>query len=118
MSPLTTITHYLIYQPIQFLYKESVFLLCMSVYVIGATGGHMMAESSRIGCSIVNCAILTIAGILAVVSLGLFVDAYSDYKNALSNSGPSSFLTTVSCFLVRSLVLGPTECAISWLQLI
>ena len=45
----------------------------------------MMVESKLV-VSIVYCAILTIAGILGIVSLGLFVDAYSDYKNALSNS--------------------------------
>ena len=57
----------------------------------------MMVESKLV-VSIVYCAILTITGILGIVSLGLFVDAYSDYKNALSNSQ----LISDYCFLFVS----------------
>ena len=53
-----------------------------------------MTVGLRLVFSIVNCVILTIACILTVVSLGLFVDAYSDYNynNVLSNKSRQCFL--------------------------
>ena len=56
-----------------------------------------MVESRLVVSRIVNCAILAITGFLAIVSLGLFVDAYSDYKNAAADD---------YCFLFISLESG------------
>ena len=53
---------------------------------------HMMVELKLV-VSIVYFTILTIAGILGIVSLGLFADAYNDYKNDAAN------VVTDYCFL-------------------
>ncbi len=55
-----------------------------------------MSAGLRLVVSIVNCAILFIAGFLAIISLGLFTDAYSDFRNA------NSKLTPDYCFLFFS----------------
>ena len=52
-----------------------------------------MMVGLRLVVSIVNCTILTIAGILTVVSLWAFDDAYNDYKNQANSH----------CFLFVSL---------------
>ena len=53
-----------------------------------------MMVGLRLVVSIVNCAILTIAGIMGVVSLGLFADANNHYKDVLSNKPRQCFLFT------------------------
>ena len=58
----------------------------------------MMVELKLV-VSIVYFTILTIAGILGIVSLGLFADAYNDYKNDAANSQP---VVTDYCFLFLS----------------
>ena len=57
----------------------------------------MMVELKLV-VSIVYFTILTIAGILGIVSLGLFADAYDEYKN-VANSQP---VVTDYCFLFLS----------------
>ena len=56
----------------------------------------MMVELKLV-VSIVYCNILAIAGILGVVSLGLFADAYNYYKNAANSQLISDY-----CFLFYS----------------
>ena len=65
----------------------------------------MMVESKLV-VSIVYCAILTIAGILGVVSLGLFADAYDEYKNIANSLRPDVVITDY-CFLFVSPSVSP-----------